>query len=144
MSRALFITVDIDADPDTVFNALATSDGLASFWTPNVSGTPEQGATLEFGFEPAPVDLQIRVEQLAPGRLVAWSCPGPWPGWEGTTIRWALGESPDADTRVVLSHGGWTDDTPDADLGSVTFTWALVCEALKRYTETGNPDPALR
>lgn len=144
MSRALFVTVDIDADPDTVFEAIASSDGLASFWTPNVSGTSKEGGTLEFGFEPAPVDLQVHVDELAPGRLVAWSCPGPWPGWDGTTIRWALGDSPDADTRVVLTHAGWSDDTPDADLGAVTFTWAMVCGALKRYNETGDPDPALR
>ncbi len=74
---------------------------------------------------------------------MAWSCPGPWPGWEGTTIRWELGDSPDATTRVVLTHSGWSDDTPDAELGSVTFTWATVCAALKRYSETGKPDPAL-
>lgn len=144
MSRALFVTVDIDADRDTVFQAIASSDGLASFWTPNVSGTSEQGANLEFGFEPAPVDLQIHVDEMAPATLVAWSCTGPWPGWADTTIRWGLGDSPDATTRVVLTHADWTDDTADAELGSVTFTWAMVCGALKRYTETGNPDPALR
>lgn len=144
MSRALFITVDIEADPDTVFQAIASSEGLASFWTPNVSGTSEEGATLELGFEPAPADLQVHVDELIPGKLVGWSCPGPWPGWEGTTIRWGLGDSPDADTRVVLTHAGWSDGTSDADLGSVTFTWAMVCGSLKRYAETGDPDPALR
>lgn len=144
MSRDLFVTVDIDADTDVVFQAIATTDGLASFWTPDVSGASEEGGDLQFGFEPAPVDLDIHVDELATDSVVAWSCRGPWPGWDGTTIRWSLGDSPDATTRVVLSHTGWPDDTPDAELGSVTFTWAMVCGALKRYTETGNPDPALR
>lgn len=144
MSRALFVTVDIDADRDTVHQAIASSEGLAAFWTPNVSGTSEEGATLTFGFEPAPAPLEIHVDELVPGTQVAWSCGGPWPGWEGTLIRWELSDSPEAGTRVALSHAGWSDDTPDADLGSVTFTWAIVCDALKRYTESGDPDPALR
>ena len=144
MARQLAVTVDIEADAGTVFEALATTAGLASFWTPSVSGRSEEGATLEFGFEPAPVGLQMHVDELSAGKLVAWSCPGPWPGWEGTQVRWELADSPEADTRVLLTHSGWSDDTPDAELGSVTYTWALVAGALKRYAESGDPDPALR
>ncbi len=52
MSRALFVTVDIDADPDTVFQAIASSEGLASFWTPNVDLAGERDARVRLRARP--------------------------------------------------------------------------------------------
>lgn len=83
MSRELVLATDVQATPEDLYAAITTTDGLASFWTPQVTA---EGRDLRLGFEPA----------------------------------------------------------PDDQLGSVTFTWALVLQALKGYAETGRPQPALR
>lgn len=145
MSRDIVLAADTDADATTVYRALTTTEGLAAFWTPAVSGAAgETGADLRFGFAAAPAELEIRVEALEPDRRVAWTCAGPWPGWGGTDIGWRLTAAPEGGTRVILRHAGWADDTDDGDLGSVAFTWAQVLRALVAYAQTGAPQPALR
>lgn len=142
MTREIVLAVDVDADRQTVHDAVTTREGLAGFWTPDVSATAEVGAKLRFGFESAPVDLLMRLEALEPGG-VAWSCPGPWPYWEGTDVEWRFDDAAEGGTRVLLKHTGWDDGYTDGEFGSVAYTWALVLKALKGYVETGTPKPAL-
>lgn len=143
MSRDIVLTVDADAGKQEVYEAVTTRAGLAGFWTPDVTATAEVGASLRFGFEPAPVDLEMTVEDLQPGAHVVWSCPGPWPYWTGTEVEWRFEDGPEGGTRVVLLHTGWDDDYDDGEFGAVAYTWALVLRALKGYVETGTPQPAL-
>lgn len=144
MSREIVLAVDVEADRQAVYDAVTTEQGLAGFWTPDVTATTEVGAALRFGFEPAPVDLEMTVEALEPPGRVVWSCPGPWPYWKGTDIQWRFDDAGSGFTRVVFQHTGWDDAYDDAEFGSVAYTWALVMGALKQYVETGTPQPALR
>ena len=54
MERTIILTVDVAADPDRVFELLATTQGQRAFWTADcdVSDTKAR-----FGFPQAPVDL---------------------------------------------------------------------------------------
>lgn len=145
MGREIVLAVDIETAAGRVFDALSTRDGLAGFWTPDVSGSGAVGEVLAFGFDAAPADLRMTVTARDEGRRVAWSCAGPWPGWEATELAWSLEPAPDGGgTRAVLVHRGWADDHPDGELGSVAFTWAQVLGALKAFVESGTPQPALR
>lgn len=138
MARSIILTVETEAAAATVYEALTTRDGLAGFWTPSVEATPEIGARLRFGFEAAPVELEMTVVTLEPGRRVEWRCEGPWPYWGGTRVEWTIDEN-----RVAFAHRGWTEEQPEVELGSVAYTWALVLGSLKTYAETGVPAPAL-
>lgn len=145
MSREIVLAVDVAADTDDVYETLTTQDGLAAFWTPDVTASPEPGSTLRFGFEPAPIDLEVTLEAADPGERVVWVVGETWPHWSGTTVTWSFADSPeDGATRVVMVHDGFPDDYPDAEFGSVAFTWSLVVGALQRYHRTGTADPALR
>lgn len=139
MGRQLFVAADVEANAEDLYTALTTADGLASFWTPQVTA---DGQELRFGFEAAPVDLEIRVAETTPGERVVWASRGPWPYWAGTEITWRLRPG-EAGCQVLLSHTGWADDYPDEELGAVTYTWATVLQALKGYAETGRAQPAL-
>ena len=141
MSRSIVLAVQVEASGVSVFEALTTQQGLASFWTPDVEAEPEVGAGLRFGFAAAPVPLEMTVLELDAGLLVTWECAGPWPFWEGTRVDWALERSDT--TTVLLRHTGWDDDMGDAEFGSVAYTWALILGALKAYAETGTPATAL-
>jgi len=141
MSRTIVLAIDVAAEPSTVHEAVSSTSGLASFWTPSVNGSTEVGGELSFGFTEAPVDLQMSV--VASGRdAVEWECGGPWPDWGGTRVTWEMAPS-DNGTMVVFRHAGWSADVPDTELGSVALTWAMTLQALKSYVETGVVAPAL-
>ena len=145
MSREITLAVDVEAAPERITDALTRQEGLASFWTSDVTASPEVGAELRFGFEPAPTDLLVTLAALEPGGGLTWTPGDAWPHWAGTSIRWSLLPSPmGSGTRVLLVHDGWDDGYADGDLGSIAYTWSLVIGALKGYLETGTPQPALR
>lgn len=141
MARSIILTVDTEADPEAVTTALTTREGLASFWTSDVDASPEVGSTIRLGFVPAPVDLEMTVAAIEPGRRVEWECQGPWPYWGGTRVEWTILEG---DTRqVMLAHRGWSEEQPEPEFGSVAQVWAMVLQALKSYVESGISAPAL-
>ena len=142
MAREVVLTVDVEAVPDRVFGTLTTIQGLAAFWTPEVSGEPTEGGDLRFGFATAPVDLEIEVgaADVSTG-TVGWQCHGPWPYWKGTAITWqVIGADP---VKVHFAHRGWDEEQPEIEFGFIAYTWAMVLQALKSYSESGVPAPAL-
>ena len=142
MSRSIILAVDIEADPEAIFDALTTTDGLAAFWTPRVDGDAHAGGLLHLGFEAAPVDLEVSVALAdRDTHTVQWECNGPWPYWTGTSIEWS---TVDAGPRLLFAHGGWTEEQPESEFGSVAYTWAMVLQALKAFSESGVPAPALK
>ena len=56
-----------------VLAALTTLDGLAGWWTPDVSGSPAPGGALTFRFGGRATVM--RVEHVDPAGLVVWTCP---------------------------------------------------------------------
>jgi hypothetical protein len=99
------------------------------------------GAKLRFGFPDAPVDLAMVVTALDEDSRVDWECPGPWPTWAGTRVEWVISKSDS--TLVTFAHRGWSDDTSDAELGSVALVWAQILMALTRFVEDGTAAPVL-
>jgi uncharacterized protein YndB with AHSA1/START domain len=144
MSRDIVLGIEIHADPKAVFDTVATRSGLAAFWTPDVEGDEAEGGELTFGFAEAPVRLPMRVDRLTAPSEIAWSCPGGFPFWEQTDVRWSI-EPSEHGAKVVFRHEGFSDAYPDYDFGSVSLTWALVVARLKDVVEGGGgPNPALR
>lgn len=143
MGAPIALAVSVHAPPSRITEALSTAEGLASFWTSGSLAEPRAGsvARLEFGGP----ELQMRVDQLDPGRRVAWTClsdfPMPPGHWQHTTVTWDLTPNDDGDVTVLLQHGDWPASLTQADLASTAYTWALVLAALKGYAETGDPQP---
>lgn len=143
MARSIILAIEIDAPAPDIYRAITTQDGLASFWTSDVTATAEVGAELRFGFPEAPVDLQMTVAELEADRMIRWTCHGPWPHWAGTEVAWTIVESDPAHNLVVFEHAGWSEDQPAAEFGSVAMVWARVLLALETYIRTGAAAPAL-
>jgi uncharacterized protein YndB with AHSA1/START domain len=132
-------SVQIDADADKIYQALSTSKGLASFWTVDSHADPKVGSMARFGFH-GPV-LEMKVDELTPGKRVRWSTHGGFPQWEGTTVTWDIKPAKDGGNEVIFNHEGWAEELPAADLASVNYTWGRVVGRLKKYAETGKPAP---
>ena len=88
------IEIDLAAPPPRVYEAIATADGVRSWWTDGTFAEEVGGVgRLTFGHG----WTELRVEKLLPDSEVEWSCVGqhiehfdPTDEWVGTTIRFSL------------------------------------------------------
>lgn len=88
------IEIDLAAAPRQVYEAIATADGVRSWWTDGTLAEEVGGSgRLEFGAG----WTELRVEKLVPDREVEWSCIAqhiehfdPTDEWVGTRIHFRL------------------------------------------------------
>jgi uncharacterized protein YndB with AHSA1/START domain len=136
--------VGVEASPADVYEALATSEGIAGWWTRDTAGTSEVGASLETTFRDGDTGellgrFRLRVEELEPSRQVSWLVEDGPAEWIGTHIDFDLKEE-DGCTIVMFGHLGWKE--------AVEFThhcstkWAVFLMSLKHLVETGAGEPA--
>src|SRR5712692_7662766 len=139
MAGPLMHSVTIDADPSKIYEAISTGKGLASFWTKDSFAEPKVGSIARFGF--GRPTLAPTVDDLQPRKLVRWSSPGGFPGWENTTITWEIAPAKEGGQEVRFNHAGWPASVPPAELASVNYTWGRVVGRLKKHVETGESVP---
>jgi uncharacterized protein YndB with AHSA1/START domain len=105
------IEIDLEAPPSRVYEAIATADGVRSWWTDGTFAEEVGGVgRLEFGAG----WTEMRVERLVPEREVEWACVGqhiehfdPTDEWVGTTIRFHLTPLDGGwKTRLEFAHEG--------------------------------------
>ena len=135
MTDAVF-RFDIDAPPETVLQALKTSDGIKGFWTSSANVPAEVGRMLELGFAAAPAPFDLRLEQ-SDERTVVWRTETFPPHWIGSTIRWDV-EPRAAGSTVGFYHAGLKNAE---DAGHAAYTWGQIMVRLKEYAETGVANP---
>ena len=139
MAGPLMHMVEVKADAEKIYTALSTGRGLASFWTADSHAEPKQGSIARFGFG-GPV-LEMRVDELKPGRRVRWATHGGFDAWKGTTVTWDIKAGKDGVNEVWFSHEGWPEDLPAKDIASVNYTWGRIVGRLKDHAETGERVP---
>jgi uncharacterized protein YndB with AHSA1/START domain len=139
MAGPLMHLVTIDAEADKIYDALSTTRGLASFWTADSHAEAKVGSTARFGFH-GPV-LEMKVDELKPGKRVRWSTAGGFPEWKDTFVEWDIRPGKDGAHDVLFNHAGWPAELPAEELASVNYTWGRVVGRLKAYAESGKPDP---
>lgn len=128
--------VGIVAPAEAVYKALTTVEGLAGWWTEDVSGD----GTLHFQFgERGFFDMKVR--DLAPARRVVWDVLDGPPEWIGTTIDWRLVQE-DAYCIILFTHAGWRE--PVEFMHHCSTKWAVFLLSLKQLIETGTGAPSPR
>ena len=139
---AIHFRTTVDAEPGTVYDALATEEGLAGNWTDQLEVPEKAGAVARFGFGPDwAKTLELRVDALEPGRHVEWTPVGGFPGWVGTTIRWDLEQAEDGGTVVHFQHTGWQDEQADGEMAMCGYTWAMIIDRLAAQASRGERAP---
>ncbi len=124
-------------DPDEVFAALTTVEGLAGWWTTDTSGDGDVGGTLRFRFPSGGFDMEV-LEAERPAS-VRWRVVDGPPEWIDTTIDWTLEEG-DGWTTVLFTHEGWRE--PVRFMHHCSTKWATYLLSLKSLVETGAGAPA--
>jgi len=105
------IEIELAAPPARVYAAIATADGVRSWWTDGTFAEEVGGiGRLSFGHG----WTELRIERLVPEREVEWACVGqdidhfdPHDEWVGTRIRFRLEPLDEgARTKLEFVHEG--------------------------------------
>jgi uncharacterized protein YndB with AHSA1/START domain len=133
----ILMQFDIDADRETVHRALATQDGIRSWWSKRTDLADGQ-LRVSFPDQPQPFEFAVTRDDI---ERVDWVTGGFPPWWAGTTVRWDLSDNPDGPgrTRLLFSHRDYAADNPVIPI--VTPAWAQIILRLKGYAETGTAQP---
>jgi uncharacterized protein YndB with AHSA1/START domain len=120
-----------------VFQALTTRDGLAGWWTSDVSGDTGVGGVITFRFGAQWMN-QMKVVHLETDREVVWECVAGAPEWIGNKIAFRLDEN-EGKTRIRFSHADWQQQ--EDFYAACNFSWGRYLESLRQYCQTGTGAP---
>ena len=135
--------VGIKAPISKVYDAVATPEGVAGWWTRDTTGSNGTGGNVTVRFRRKDGSevghMNYEIVKLEPNRGVRWRFLDGPPEWIGTDATFDLTQ--DGDTTVVLfGHRNWKE--------AVEFTahcsmkWAVFLLSLKALVETGKGRPS--
>ena len=130
------INLNIKADPEKIFNALTTQDGLSSWWAKQTTAKPEVGFVNVFTF--GKFRNEMKITRLDPDKRVEWKCINSIDEWIGTTVSFEL-EERSGSALLRFMHGDWRAVTDT--FAGCTYDWASFLKSLKSLCETGTGDP---
>jgi uncharacterized protein YndB with AHSA1/START domain len=131
--------ISVEAPKQKVYDAITTEEGLQGWYTPSVQGCASHGERLQLQFESKAGPFHWKVSEIDPGSVVLWEClEGPGDS-RGTTATFRLQEV-NGKTTVELDHDGI--DEADAKRKTCNSMWGALMLHLRRFAETGKPDPA--
>jgi steroid delta-isomerase-like uncharacterized protein len=121
-----------------VYDAVATREGLAGWWTADVRGESKIGGTLSFRFADV-FKPEMRVVDLQPGRLVKWTCVGGEERWRDNGFSFELSDEGQA-TRLMFRQE-YARELDDTTYGEFNYNWGYYLTSLKSLCETGTGRP---
>jgi uncharacterized protein YndB with AHSA1/START domain len=133
--------VGIKSPPGAVYDALATREGLAAWWTNDTQGEGKVGGALRFAFTADDVEIgsiDMKVLELQPSTRVRWEVVGGPEEWIGTTISWDLRQEGDY-SILLFRHQDWK--APVEFMHHCSTKWAIFLMSLKSLVETGTGAP---
>jgi uncharacterized protein YndB with AHSA1/START domain len=136
--------IGIKAAPRAVYDALATVEGVAGWWTKDTTGESRLGGTVvvrfrDHGASEDKGKMELEVTALSPGKEVRWRVKAGPAEWIGTEVTFALRQE-GQHTIVMFGHRQWRE--------AVEFTahcstkWATFLLSLRELVETGRGRPA--
>jgi uncharacterized protein YndB with AHSA1/START domain len=136
--------IRIHAPKDAIFQALTTEAGIRGWWNRRAHISPDVGgeSTYQFNKGGDDVHMRFRNEKLDPAGKVVWAClTNDNPSWIGTTVEWALEDTPEG-VEVKFRHGGFAEEFRDTDgFRMITGGWQHFLQSLKTWIEDKKGQP---
>ena len=128
--------LEIDSTPEAVWNAIATPEGLASWFPPKARVEPGVGGTLTYEWSPDTVGV-CRIEAWDAPRHLRTTWPFVTEGQpDALAVDWFI-EGKAGATVLRLVHSGFgPDDGWDSDYQGTRRGWMFELCALKVYLES--------
>jgi uncharacterized protein YndB with AHSA1/START domain len=127
--------VGVRAPIEEVYEAVATSKGIARWWTEEVDDDDAGTIGVRFG-GPRAATMEL-TEEVSPTRLVWRFAQGP-DEWLGTTATFDLHRHGD-ETVLLFTHAGWAE--PVEFLHHCSTRWGYFLMSMKRSLEGGEATP---
>ncbi len=141
MSFDLHHHIQINGQPESIYRAITTADGIKKWWTTDVAMDEKVGGRAVFGFGSHSTFFEMEIERLNRYTSVHWACMGGnAEEWIGTSQIFKI--SPPAKDGMVdlkFSHTGWKSD--QGHLYLCNTTWGYLMVNLKLYIEGGISQP---
>ena len=128
--------VRIRSRPGEVFQRVATTEGIAAWFTEAASPGYREGGRLELHFPDGSVGFEIR--ELRPPRRIVWHCTSRENPWFGTDVVFDFAREGDR-TVVRFDHAGWPEISDR--FRDCSQSWAYFLESLRLLVETGRGTP---
>lgn len=127
----------VNASPEKVFSAIATVEGLNSWWTKTCEGVvgPDEEFVLGFGHE---YQWSARVVRIETGHGFEIEFTAADSDWTGTHVAFDIDRDGDG-SRVMFRHSGWRAANEHFRISS--HCWALYLRLMRRYVEHGDVIP---
>lgn len=130
--------VGINAPLSDVYDAVATREGVARWWTRDVEGDSRPGESLTFSFGGPKAAAVMEVDEISPPSRVRWHCIEGPDEWVDTAITFELKPSGDQ-TAVLFTHSDWRE--PVEFMHHCSTKWAYFLLGLKSGLEGGTATP---
>jgi uncharacterized protein YndB with AHSA1/START domain len=132
--------VAIEAPARAVYEAIATPEGVATWWTRDTRGESTEGGDIEFWFGGDEPSAVMQLVELTPPRRVAWRCDQGPAEWLGTTQTFDVREE-NGEAVVMFTHAGWEE--PVEFMHHCSTRWGYFLLSLKHQLEqaAGTPWP---
>ena len=135
--------IGVKASASKVYDALATIEGLAGWWTERTTGSSKVGGNVAFMFH-TPDGKEIGgftmdVLELTPAQRVCWRVKDGPPEWVGTDIEFDLSRQDDH-TIVMFAHRKWREEVEF--MAHCSTKWATFLLSLRDFAESGKGQPS--
>jgi uncharacterized protein YndB with AHSA1/START domain len=130
--------IGIRAPAAKVYEAVATPQGVAGWWTRHSTGTAGIGGKINVRFlhqngnEIGAMDFEMT--RLDPDREVRWRILAGPPEWIGTDVTFELAQDGDM-TILLFGHRNWKE--PVEFMAHCSMKWAVFLMSLRDFVETG-------
>jgi hypothetical protein len=135
----ILLRTPVAAEPTTLYDAVATNQGVNGWWSNHTHGPDGVGSTLKVAFPDAPITFDFEVTEDAPDSRVRWHCLAGPPEWTGTDVSFDIQTDDDGQTSVLFAHDGW--HTTEESFPFIAYSWAQILPRLKKLAEDGQPNP---
>lgn len=139
-------TIEIDASPEVVFEALTNSESLTQWFPDQAVLEPKVGGKMKFTFfskGAKPVDRDFFPEgeiiEFVPNKKLSYTwIPQDIPDFPRTIVTWSLEKIGQNRTRVILTHSGFTDK-PHELYKEHSYGWDYFANRLLEYCKKKQP-----
>ena len=141
MSFDLHHHIQINAKPESIYQAITTATGIKQWWTTDVIMDEKVGGRAVFGFGDHSTFFEMAIERLDPYKTVHWACTGGnAEEWIGTSQIFEINQPDDAGmVDLRFSHTGWKSNKGYIYLCNTT--WGYLMVNLKLCIEEGISQP---
>lgn len=126
--------VSIAATPSKVHDLIATTDGVARWWTGRpVEGTTGAGERLALYFGQSEKPAAVMEVLLDRPEQIAWRCVEGPESWVQTRITFTLVPHGEDGTTLLFEHAGWRETSEF--MAGCTTNWGAYLASLKSGAE---------